>query len=134
MQGANVDIVVPEETDINLNIGGGQIEIENVTGEMTIDSGGGPIKLNDVTLKGTSSLRTGAGPIEFDGALDSQGRYHIRSGAGPIDITLPADSSFSLDTDARHVDNDFGSTEVGSSPHPRLTIDNTIGGVEIHKK
>lgn len=134
----NVNITLPSLSDIQATVNAGSMNIDGVSGLMNIQANAGSIDFRDGTLKGGSSFQANAGSIRFDGSLDPNGgSYGFKANAGSIDITLPADSSFTLDatTNAGSVHNDFGSDTVGSNPAGnQLLVHTDAGSVSIHEK
>ena len=144
LRNVNLDITVPEHCDIQVDGSAGSIRIEGIRGQVKVGTSAGTIHVQQVTLEGQSRLTTSAGTIDaqqatlkgqvnlntntgtisFAGELDPQGYYRFGTNLGTIDVVLPGDSSFTLAvaTDLGSVNNQFGSTTVGSAPHARLEL------------
>ena len=171
-RGVNLDIAVPSTTDLQVKNTSGNVEIEQITGNidaqsvsggieasnlngtiklsstsggihldnangiMTLSTISGGIDANNIQLHGQSSLMSTSGGITFEGSLDPRGSYRMEAVSGGIDLTLPTNAAFKLDasTTSGNVNNEFGSSAVGSAPQPALTLHTTSGGIEIHKQ
>ncbi|MBE3558687.1 MAG: DUF4097 family beta strand repeat protein [Ktedonobacteraceae bacterium] len=147
----DLDITVPETTNLEIRDGSGDVTIENVNGQVTAQSGSGEIKLNNTTgqailtagsgniemegaiLQGQSVLKTGSGNIDFTGRLDPAGTYRMETGSGDVRLNLPEDSSFQLTTTtgSGDVDNEFRETTVGNGQHAPLFIKTGSGNIDI---
>lgn len=152
----DLDIVLPASSNIQANLDTGNIEISDVSGQMNLETDTGSIDIKRADISGNSSFNvdtgsidfengsisgqthfsTDTGKITFDGSLAPNGNYTFEADMGSIDLTLPADSSFSLDarTDTGKVNNDFASSSVGSNPTSKLQIITDTGSISLRKK
>lgn len=78
----NLDITIPNETNLKLTTHNGHIEIENITGEMNSETHNGSIKISEVS--GTIKLKTHNGSITCN---DISGEINSRTHNGPIKIS-----------------------------------------------
>jgi hypothetical protein len=131
----DLDITAPSASQLQLQTGAGDIQIEGINGQVNAETGSGGLTATSITgqanlrtgsglvnvsqagLNGNSRLSTGSGDISFDGSLDPKGTYRLETGSGSVDLTLPADSSLSLNlhTDVGSINNGFESNETGRS-------------------
>jgi hypothetical protein len=136
------DVVVPPQASLELITNAGVVSVENVAGQMKLQSDAGTITAAQVTLSGRSRLKTNAGTIAFSGSIDPAGDYELTTDLGTIDVTLPADASFALDarTDLGTVSTNFPITrpqknkaygQVGIGPYPRLKVKTDLGTVKV---
>ncbi len=79
--------------DVNVHTGAGDVRLDGVAGDIEADTGAGSIDVNGGT--GRVRLHTGAGSVNFEG--DPQGDYDLDTGAGSIRIVLPAGANAELD-------------------------------------
>ncbi len=137
--------VVSSEGQVNVNNAQGQLNIQNedgkvainqFTGQVQLTTGDASIDMNNVKLSGSSSMKTVDGSFSFNGSLAAGGIYSIESRNGSVDVTLPADSSFQLvtATSGGSLQNDFGSSTVGSAPYSTLSIRTADGSIGLHEK
>lgn len=93
----NFTIYVPEGINaINLYTGAGNIDVEDISTELSIVTGAGNIDIEKVTAMGNNKLSTGAGNIDFDGNVDAIEAFEVSTGAGNIDFEIPEASKISL--------------------------------------
>jgi len=121
---------------LNLSSNSGGIHLNDASGVMTLSTVSGGIEANHIQLQGKSRLTTTSGGIKFQGTLDPYGNYHMEAVSGGIDLTLPSDAAFKLDasTTSGGIHNEFGTTTVGDSPQPALTLHTTSGGIAINEQ
>jgi DUF4097 and DUF4098 domain-containing protein YvlB len=81
--------------DITLRSGDGPIIVDNSGGQLHVNTGDGPIQINK--FDGQVDARTGDGPIALDGNFNA---LEARTGDGEISLTVPAGSSFTIETNA----------------------------------
>lgn len=81
--------------DITLRSGDGPITVNNGGGQLHVNTGDGPIQINK--FDGQVDARTGDGPIALDGNFNA---LSARTGDGEISLTVPAGSSFTIETNA----------------------------------
>lgn len=81
--------------DITLRSGDGPITVNNSGGQLHVNTGDGPILINK--FDGQVDARTGDGPIALDGTFNA---LSARTGDGEISLTVPAGSSFTIETNA----------------------------------
>ena len=92
------NITVPSNENLTLTTTDGSIEVDGVTGQMTLQSNNGDITANNDNLTGSSTLISNGGNVTFNGSMGS-GKYQFQSnnGSGSVDVTLPSNSNFFLD-------------------------------------
>jgi len=109
-QGGSVDfnVTVPDNSNVKLLTNSGDIDVEGVSGQISMSTDSGDIRAtNDAfsgstslttrsgdivakqdLLNGSATLHTGSGDITFDGAINGSGNYQFTTGSGDIDATL----------------------------------------------
>ncbi|HET9526221.1 MAG TPA: DUF4097 family beta strand repeat-containing protein [Pyrinomonadaceae bacterium] len=109
----HLEVNVPRNTSLHVTSGDGPLTLDGVSGDITLRSGDGPISVNN--SGGQLRVNTGDGPIQinkFDGQVDARtgdgpialdGNFNAlsaRTGDGEISLTVPAGSSFTIETNA----------------------------------
>ncbi len=127
----DLNITVPTNATIILNGGTGSVNVEGVSGQLQVTTADGPITLKQVTLSGNSSLKTVAGSIAFEGALDTQANVTINSDTGSINIALPGNTPATVKatSSSGSVNNAFRNA-TGSAT---LTAGSLSGSIDITK-
>lgn len=102
--------------DITLRSNDGPITVSNSGGQLHVTTGGGPIQINK--FDGQVDARTGDGPIALDGNFNA---LSARTTDGEISLTVPAGSSFTIETNSSEgiSQEGFNVTE-DVTPSPRL--------------
>ena len=109
----NLEVYVPRNSSLHVTSGDGPLTLDGVSGDITLRSGDGPISVNNsggqlhvntgdgpILIKkfdGQVDARTGDGPIALDGNFNA---LNARTGDGQISLTVPAGSSFTIETNA----------------------------------
>jgi DUF4097 and DUF4098 domain-containing protein YvlB len=109
----NLDVYVPRQTSLHVSSGDGALNLEGVSGQITLRSGDGPIEVANgggqlqvntgdglikvIKFDGQVDARTGDGAIALDGNFNA---LSARTGDGEISLTVPAGSSFTIETNA----------------------------------
>lgn len=109
----NFDVYVPRQSTLHVSSGDGALNLEGVTGQITLRSGDGPIEVANgggqlqvntgdgviriMKFDGQVDARTGDGAINLDGNFNA---LEARTGDGTISLTVPAGSSFTIETNA----------------------------------
>jgi len=149
---ASVDlqISVPQQTDLKLNLDVAEVEIEGVEGQVDIRVDVGELILDDVMARDSLKVRTDVARIRFNGPLSEGVRYDIRSEVGDIALTLPAGSSFEIDAESnvgaatcefavRGVEGRKGLVggrvegTVGENPTAALELRSEVGSIRIYE-
>lgn len=86
--------------DLDLRTGDGSIEVNGARGQLRANTGDGSIRVSD--FDGNVDARTGDGSISLDGRFTA---LSARTGDGSISLAVPANSDFTIETDADDVDN-----------------------------
>ena len=81
--------------DITLRSNDGPITVSNSGGQLHVTTGDGPIQINK--FDGQVDARTGDGPIALDGNFNA---LSARTSDGQISLTVPAGSSFTIETNS----------------------------------
>jgi len=140
-------ITVPNTTDLQIHTNAGSININGVSGKMSLVSNAGTIRATQSSLTGSSMFKTNAGSINFNGSMGSTGTYDFETNAGSIDLTLTGNPSFHLNatTDAGSINTSFpvnvnrntadatANGDVGTSPQATLTLKTNAGSITLNK-
>jgi hypothetical protein len=124
------------EGAVTINSTNGSVNAANVQGPLSLTLDNGDIALQHVSLAGSSQITVEHGSIDFDGSINPHGNYRFHTDTGSIDLTLPTSSSFDLDaaTEYGNIENEFGSTHIGSDYGPRalLHVSSDFGSIVLH--
>lgn len=130
----NFDVYVPRQSSLHVSSGDGALNLDGVTGQITLRSGDGPIEVANgggqlqvntgdgviriIKFDGQVDARTGDGAIALDGNFNS---LSARTGEGTISLTVPAGSSFTIETNAPdEISNEGFSVAEDVTPSPRV--------------
>ncbi len=115
---ASLDVYVPRNSSLHVSSGDGELNLEGVSGELTLRTGDGSIKVTNGG--GQLQVNTGDGEIRiagFDGKVDARtgdgsisldGKFTglaARTGDGDISLSVPGNSDFTIETNAEGIDN-----------------------------
>lgn len=75
----NLEITVPEHCDLQIKNGSGDLQVQDVSGDIKLRTGSGAISVD--TLRGQVAAVTGSGSVNAD---DLVGRIELRTGSGAI--------------------------------------------------
>jgi DUF4097 and DUF4098 domain-containing protein YvlB len=89
----DVDVTVPADTRIELDTGAGNLEVDDVQGQITAHTGAGNVQARGAA--GPVSLNAGAGDVDYAG--DPQGSCSFSTGAGNITLRLPTGVAVEVD-------------------------------------
>ena len=108
-----LEVYVPRQASLHVSSGDGPLTLDGVSGDITLRSNDGPITVSNsggqlhVTtddgpiqinkFDGQVDARTGDGPIALDGNFNA---LSARTGDGEISLTVPAGSSFTIETNS----------------------------------
>jgi hypothetical protein len=140
-------ISVPPATDLQINTNAGSVSVNGISGRMSLVSNAGTIQTTQSSLTGSSTFKTNAGSINFNGTIVTTGTYDFETNAGSIDMTLTGTPSFHLNatTDVGSINTSFpvtvnhstvGATangDVGTSPQATLTLKTNAGSINLNK-
>jgi len=135
----NFEVTVPQGTNVQLKTDSGDVDIEGVTGQMTLATNSGDIQTANDTLNGASSLSTNSGDvnvrqttlnnqvtinsnsgdINFDGTIGTSGTYQFQTDIGSVNLTVAPTSAF-------HIDASTNSGSIGD--FPGLNVQKNIQG------
>ena len=105
------EVFVPRQATLHVSSGDGRVSLDGVSGEITLRSGDGAIEVSN--SGGQLKVNTGDGQIQiskFDGQVDARTgdgaialdgifkALSARTGDGEISLTVPAGSSFTIET------------------------------------
>lgn len=130
--GGTIDITVPKNMDLSINMVLGPVEIDGVTGKLNIQAADGEITINHTTLRDGSKLQTANGPIRFNGSLDPNGSYDFETVNGDVEVRLPKDEAAAVSTNTMHgdVNNHRGSTSNAANA-ANVTIKTLNGNINV---
>lgn len=78
----NLTVRIPEDMDVEVDDGSGEIDIARIAGDIQIDDGSGTITINDI--RGDVAIDDGSGTIDISGV---SGSVTIDDGSGTIDVS-----------------------------------------------
>ena len=150
---ADLDITTPSTSNVQVNDGNGDVNIEGVTGginvqttqgnidansvsgQVTLSSTSGDVSVDNGSLSGQSFLHSVDGDIHYDGSIDAQGSYKFDTVTGSVHVSLPGTTAFHLNGSSTNgqVENEFGNNDVGSGTRPSLTVSSANGSIHISK-
>ena len=128
------DVYVPRQSSLHVSSGDGALNLDGVTGQLTLRSGDGPIEVANgggqlqvntgdglirvIKFDGQVDARTGDGAIALDGNFNS---LSARTGDGTISLSVPAGSSFTIETNAPdEISNEGFVVAEDITPSPRV--------------
>ena len=128
------DLYVPRQSTLHVSSGDGALNLDGVTGQITLRSGDGPIEVANgggqlqvntgdglirvIKFDGQVDARTGDGPIALDGNFNA---VSARTGDGAISLTVPAGSSFTIETNSmEELANEGFVVNEDITPSPRV--------------
>ena len=128
------DVYVPRQSILHVSSGDGALNLDGVTGQITLRSGDGPIavangggqlqvntgdgRIQVIKFDGQVDARTGDGEISLDGNFNG---VSARTGDGTISLTVPAGSSFTIETNAPgEINNEGFNVAEDITPSPRV--------------
>jgi len=130
---------------IKLNTINGDITLAHIMGQLTTESVNGDQVMDDVQLDALESSSV-SGDLWFNGALKSDGRYHLQSHNGDIDVVAPdkPNAVISVSTFSGEFNSDFDVTFTGTNGHremqftlgeggPRLELESFSGNIRLLK-
>lgn len=130
----NFDLYVPRQSTLHVSSGDGALNLDGVTGQITLRSGDGPIEVANgggqlqvntgdgvirvIKFDGQVDARTGDGAIALDGNFNA---LSARTGDGTISLSVPAGSSFTIETNSMEELGNEGFPVVEDiTPSPRM--------------
>ena len=128
------DVYVPRQSTRHVSSGDGALNLEGVNGQITLRSGDGPIEVSNgggqlqvntgdgvirvIKFDGQVDARTGEGEIALDGDFNA---VTARTGDGTISLSVPAGSSFTIETNAPdEISNEGFTVAEDVTPSPRV--------------
>jgi DUF4097 and DUF4098 domain-containing protein YvlB len=128
------DVYVPRQSTLHVSSGDGALNLEGVKGQITLRSGDGPIEVSNgggqlqvntgdgvirvIKFEGQVDARTGDGAIALDGNFNE---VSARTGDGTISLSVPAGSSFTIETNAPdEISNEGFTVAEDIAPSPRV--------------
>jgi DUF4097 and DUF4098 domain-containing protein YvlB len=128
------EIYVPRQSTLHVSSGDGALNLEGVKGQITLRSGDGPIEVSNgggqlqvntgdgvirvIKFEGQVDARTGDGEIALDGNFNA---VTARTGDGTISLSVPAGSSFTIETNAPdEISNEGFTVAEDITPSPRV--------------
>lgn len=118
----DLEIVVPADARLDLSTDAGNVEVDDVEGEITAHSGAGNVRVQDAG--GPVALDTGAGNVDYKGK--PRGECTFETGAGNITLHLPGDADIELQLNTGIGNINVGGFDVAGEVS-RTEIDGVIG-------
>lgn len=95
-QEIDLNVTTPASTNLTVVENAGSLNATGLTGKLTTQVNAGSVIMDNMTMADGSSLRTNAGSLTLDGALQPGASLTVNVNAGSADLTLPRDTSAHL--------------------------------------
>lgn len=134
----DLDITTANASDVVISSGSGQVEVDNISGQVTVETGSGSINASNLNgpillktgsgsidasnLNGPTTLKTGSGEITVGGLI---GQVNVDTGSGRVELTGAKLSGQSI------VKTGSGSIEFSGSIDPAGSYQFETGSGEI---
>lgn len=129
---------------IDVNTGAGNINVLDLSTEISINTGAGNIVIQKVTALGSNKISTGAGNINFIGSIDDIKSLKVSTGAGNINFNAPKDSRMSLEAHTgigilsgsfinKNDNNKFSFEGDINGGGPKVKLSSGVGNVSVDK-
>jgi hypothetical protein len=113
--------------NFSINLGVGDANIKNISGQILVDVGVGDIKGNNIIAETTSIFNTGTGQIDLNFSdLSKSDLIKIHASEGDITIGIPPNSPCILEKHAYMED-----TKYVGNQGPRLILNADLGHIYI---
>ncbi|MFN2227122.1 MAG: hypothetical protein ACK2UY_12460 [Anaerolineae bacterium] len=89
----NIEVFVPDDAQLDLSTGAGNVDVEDVLGHLSAHTGAGNIQVQGAA--GSARLDTGAGDLSYEGQPGGECTFH--TGAGNVTLRLPSDLDAAVD-------------------------------------
>lgn len=96
IQNYSLDVTVPKNFNLDLQVPNGTIQIDGVRGSVTLATENGTIIIKNSTLTGNSKISTKNGHLQFDGKLEPGSSSHFKGENASINVTLPGNTRLHL--------------------------------------
>jgi len=130
---ASLDVYVPRNSTLHVSSQDGELNLEGVSGELTLRTGDGSIKVTNgggqlqvntgdgeiriASFEGQVDARTGDGSISLDGKFTG---LAARTGDGDISLSVASNSDFTIETNAEGIDNSGMTISEDIAPSKRV--------------
>ena len=88
------DVSIPANADLQIHTDTGAINVNGVSGSMSLTTDTGAINATQDGLGGQSILKSDTGSVTYNGSIDPYGNYEFSTNTGAVDVTIPSNSSF----------------------------------------
>lgn len=135
---ADLVVEVPAGREFALHLVVGEVEVEGVSGDVTIDTGSGSVDARDVN--GSLVVDTGSGSATVRGV---RGNLRVDTGSGSVTVTDVSGDAIDIDTgsggvrgggltsSSLRVDTGSGSIDLDEVTAPRVVLDTGSGSVDL---
>lgn len=124
---AHFEAFVPASCTLDLKCLNGSIEVASAEGRIVAETMEGEITLNNLNSANIQA-KSITGPITYSGTLNPAGIYNFHSGENKVDVTLPANSAFTLLATSVAGSIELGEFEVKGATPQQKRITGQIGG------
>jgi flagellar basal body-associated protein FliL len=121
----NIEVFVPDDAQLDLSTGAGNVDVEDVLGQIAAHTGAGNVQVGGAAA--AVALDTGAGEVDYEG--QPRGTCTFRTGAGNVTLRLPADLGASLVLDTGIGNISLGGFDVQGNTRG-THVEGTIGSGE----
>ena len=109
---ADITVTVPQNSNLQLTTGSGDIQVNGISGKMTLATNEGDVQMTNDALSGQSKITTTDGNINFDGTIGTGGSYQFQTDSGSVNLNALSASEFHL----------VASTNSGSINVPGVSV------------
>jgi DUF4097 and DUF4098 domain-containing protein YvlB len=122
----NLTVRIPEDMDLYVDDGSGELRIEQIAGRVQVDDGSGELTIRNI--RGDVSIEDGSGTIEVD---DVSGNLFVDDGSGTIEVNdVGKDVEVSDGSGSIYIDGVGGDVIIRDDGSGSLHIQNVKGRVK----
>jgi len=125
----DLEITVPRDTNLDLAVNVGSVEISDVRGGFGIESNVGDVTLRGVRLEEDSQISSDVGDLELRLPADSAFSFRAESNVGDIRIDFPVRNE---ESEKRVVGGRIEG-EIGDSPVAHVRLRTNTGSIQIRR-
>jgi hypothetical protein len=123
----DLNVVVPQNANLQLITNSGDISVNGVDGQLTLTTNSGSINASNDVMSGQSTMKTNSGDITFNGTIGTTGTYQFLTNSGTVDLTVPSTPGFHLDASTNS-----GTINRNDLPGVNVQNDNSGSGQKVN--
>jgi hypothetical protein len=130
---ADITVTVPQHSNLQLTTANGEIQVNGISGQMTLTTNDGTVQMTNDALTGQSKITTAGGDINFNVTLPGTPAFHLDASTNSGSIDASDFPSVHVQSNNSGLGAKASGNIGGNSSGATVTLNSDTGNINLHQ-